>query len=699
MENSASKRSPNSYQKKYKSYFDQEQDEIFSKYPFFHQGIPDLPQELYPLPKRRMNYKIDELQQQDNKGRQRRRSSNMITEEIPFYLNYAKDNGQLGDSEEKHLYPQLTKKQLKDQERNLSIVNEQKKQMSQKVKEERETKKKAYQKYLEQMNDKMFEQVVEMTKIPEKKIQINMDEQDISIELVNNSDIRRKEEGDEAFYERERSLQEKKRTLKQKLVDKFKIRLNFEAEEFLDKNVYDFYRSQQINEIKSQKKKSRELNPFSKQNGINRSTNKQSHDNKVKSLYTQQKNSEPGLPSFLQDQISKNHQRKYNSLQTSPRMSNIEQNYLNQQLKQDNNQVSIQALINQQKNDQSMAYYGQPIQNNQNILNPIILKNSTRNNLNNSSKNDIQNNQNLQYNLNQKNNQQSQQCKSSKSVDGDSTNEGSTITSKRFSLLKKMNEKQTDSEHISTLQGRFKNEQTTQLTESSPKIIQLKTSPGKRFREESPFLTSTGNQQFQAIPQNEQQKQIQSKNLLDLPINQYQMPTEASQQYSPSANERSGNISPFLFQSSSRNSSQFPLISAKNNNHRINSSFSRYKVASPHSNRNNMYFFQKENNNSSILQQSGEALEAQKKENQKLLNCKYTRQHAQIINSIRKRSMLIEQSMKETDDSFQQLVSKVKNEQVKILTDLNVAKAPQSVQIKLINDFQNILSVYGAQLN
>ncbi|KAL4486008.1 hypothetical protein ABPG72_003942 [Tetrahymena utriculariae] len=166
---------------------------------------------------------------------------------------------------------------------------------------------------------------------------------------------------------------------------------------------------------------------------------------------------------------------------------------------------------------------------------------------------------------------------------------------------------------------------------------------------------------------------------VDLPINQYQMPTEASQQYSPNANERSGNISPFLFQSSSRNSSQFPLISAKNNNHRINSSFSKYKVASPHSYRNNIYFFQKEDNNSSNLQQSGEAL---KKENPKLLNSKFTRQHTQIINSIRKRSMLIDQSMKETDDSFQQ-----------------ICKSTLSVQIKLIYDFQNILSVFGAWLN
>ncbi|EWS73614.1 hypothetical protein TTHERM_000253466 (macronuclear) [Tetrahymena thermophila SB210] len=696
MENSANKRNPNSYEKKQKIYYEQEQDEIFSKYPFFHQGIPDLPQELYPLPKRRMNYKIDELQQQDNKGRQRRRSSNMITEEIPIYLNFAKNNGQQDSSEERYLYPQFTKKQLKDQERNLCIANEQKKQTSQKVKDEKETKKKAYQQYLEQMNDKMFDQVVEMTKIPEKKIQINMDEQDISIELVNKSDIRRKEEGDEAFYEKERNLLEKKRTLKQKLVDKFKIRLNFEAEEFLDKNVYDFYNKQQINEIKSLRKQSLELNPYSQQNGINKSNNKQSQDNKVKSLYTQQKNSEGELPSSLQQQISKNHQRKFNSLQTSPRMSNIEQSYLNQQIKQDNNQVSIQALINQQKNEQNILNYGQSSYNNQNILNPIIIKNSTRNILNNSQNYNIQNNQNQLYNENQKIIQQSQQCKSSKSVDANSTQEGSIITSKRFSLLKKMNEKQFDSGQISTLQDRFKNEQTTQLTESSPKVIQLKTSPGKRFREESPFLTSTVNQQIQTT-QNEQQKP--SKSILELPINQYHMPTEASQQYSPNANERSGNLSPFLYQSSSRNSSQFPLISIKNNNHRINSSFSRYKVVSPHSNRNNMYSFSKENSNSSILQQSGEALEALKKENQKLLNSKYTRQHAQIINSIRKKSMQIEQSMKETDESFQQLVSKVKNEQVKILTNLNVAKAPQSVQIKLINDFQNILSVYGAQLN
>ncbi|KAL4462663.1 hypothetical protein ABPG74_000493 [Tetrahymena malaccensis] len=698
MENSASKRSPNIYQKKMKSYYEQEQEEIFTRFPFFHQGIPDLPKELYPLPKKRMNYKIDELQQQDNKGRQRRRSSNMITEEIPFYLNQAKDNGQQADPEERHLYPQFTKKQLKDQERNLSIVNEQKKQMSQKAKEEKETKKKAYQQYLELMNDKMFEQIVEMTKNPEKKIQINMDEQDISFDLVNKSEIRRKEEGDEAFYEKEKSLQEKKRTLKQKLVDKFKIRLNFEAEEFLDKNVYDFYNSQQVNEIKSQRKKSLELNPISKQNGINKSKNsKPSYDNKVKSQYTQQKNTEAELPSSLQDQISKFHQRKYNSLQTSPRISNIEQSYLNQKIKQDNNQVSIQALINQQKNQQNIAYYG--YQNNQNTLNPMILKNSTRNILNNSSNNNIQNNQNQQYNSSENNILQSQQCKSSKSVDHTSISENSIIASKRFSLLKKMNENQTDSGQFSTLQDRFKNEQTTQLTESSPKIIQLKTSPGKRFREESPFLTSNGDYQLQTIPLNELQKQIQSKNQLELPANQYQIPTEASQQYSPNAIERSGNLSPFLFQSSSRNSSQFPLISSKNNNHRINSSFSRYKVASPHSNRNKMYLFQNENSNSSILQQNGEALESLKKENQKLLNSKYTRQHAQIINSIRKKSMQIERSMKETDNSFQELVSKVKNEQVKILTDLNVAKAPQSVQIKLINDFQNILSVYGAHLN
>lgn len=38
------------------------------------------------------------------------------------------------------------------------------------MKEERENKRKAYEQYLEQLNDKTFEKVVQMTKDPQKKI-------------------------------------------------------------------------------------------------------------------------------------------------------------------------------------------------------------------------------------------------------------------------------------------------------------------------------------------------------------------------------------------------------------------------------------------------------------------------------------------------------------------------------------------------